>query len=387
MIPDNYKGREQAFIKHTLLKHYLQRLFMIIGQHAKTICYVDCFAGPWQEDSPDLNDTSISISLNIISNCKKILLDKMSKNVKFRALFIEKNESSYKKLKLFLESEKWSNIETKPIHGDFYNLRNSICQWCDDDSFAFFFIDPTGWKDVVEIETLKPLLQRRNSEYLINFMFDFILRTHRQSTFEEHMRKIFGQVPDTKNMNPQECEQYLTNLYLKQLKAVQPQDYGKPRSAYVKVLYPLKDRTYYNLVYLTRHPLGIKVFMEESEKLDLIQKKVRAQAKHEHRIRKSGQSELFGVDDAAAAKNSITDLSEVKKFWLQKLLFTPKQFGLEELADMLEETGWFISNFQSAFQELENEGKVKNCDSIRKRPKNAVNFLANNNLGEYLVRI
>jgi hypothetical protein len=50
-IPEHYKGREQAYIKHTLLKSYLERLFMIIGQSATRICYVDCFAGPWQEGS------------------------------------------------------------------------------------------------------------------------------------------------------------------------------------------------------------------------------------------------------------------------------------------------------------------------------------------------
>ncbi len=47
----------------------------------------------------------------------------------------------------------------------------------------FSFIDPTGWKNVVEIDTLLPLLQRRHSEYLINFMFDFILRAHNQELF------------------------------------------------------------------------------------------------------------------------------------------------------------------------------------------------------------
>jgi hypothetical protein len=32
-IPASYKGREQAFVKHTLLRAYLERLFMIVGQH------------------------------------------------------------------------------------------------------------------------------------------------------------------------------------------------------------------------------------------------------------------------------------------------------------------------------------------------------------------
>jgi len=80
--------------------------------------------------------------------------------------------------------------------------------------------------------------------------------------------------------------------YRKCLKSTQPSTTKKPRSAYVKVLYPQKDRTEYELVYLTRHPLGIVVFMEESAKLDIIQKKVRAQAKQDRRVEKSGQQEF-----------------------------------------------------------------------------------------------
>ena len=71
MIPEHYHGREQAFIKHELLRAYLERLFMIIGKHEKTISYVDCFAGPWQEDTEDLEDTSIAISLRITKKYNK----------------------------------------------------------------------------------------------------------------------------------------------------------------------------------------------------------------------------------------------------------------------------------------------------------------------------
>jgi hypothetical protein len=33
MNPEDYKGKEQTYIKHTLLNNYLYRLFMIIGQY------------------------------------------------------------------------------------------------------------------------------------------------------------------------------------------------------------------------------------------------------------------------------------------------------------------------------------------------------------------
>ena len=90
-IPRNYKGKEQSFIKHRLLETYLERLFMIIGQHESRIRYIDCFAGPWKTESDNLKDTSISISLDIMKGCHESL-KKRGKNVQFKALFIEKKQ-------------------------------------------------------------------------------------------------------------------------------------------------------------------------------------------------------------------------------------------------------------------------------------------------------
>ncbi|MBW2664303.1 MAG: three-Cys-motif partner protein TcmP [Deltaproteobacteria bacterium] len=381
-ISSHYKGKEQSFIKHRLLETYLERLFMIIGQHENRIRYVDCFAGPWKAETDDLKDTSIAISLSIMKSCHESLR-KQGKNIRFKALFIEKNIESYKRLDSFLKKESTEEVSAESLHGDFYSLRSDILRWCGNDDFTFFFIDPTGWKDVVEIDTLRPLLQRRRSEYLINFMFYSILRVHNQTIFEEHIIRIFDEIPDTNGMTPLEREEYLLYLYRAHLKKAQPDiENKKSRSAYVKILDPYKDRTKYNLVYLTRHPLGIKVFMEASEKLDLVQKFVRAKVKQERRIDKSGQKELFSAEINIANEDKV-DLSDVKDYWLSKLSFKPKRFGIEELADMLEETDWFISDFQKAFNELISEGQVKNLDASRKRPVHAVHF----DKGELLKRL
>lgn len=346
---------------------------MIIGQHQSRICYVDCFAGPWQEGSSDLKDTSIAISLEIMKKCRAGLL-KLGKDVKFRALFIENDKRAFAKLDSFLKKQYDDYIQIKAFNGGFFDLRADILQWCGADDFVFFFIDPTGWKDVVEIPSLQPLLQRRNSEYLINFMFDFLLRVHTQKPFEEDIMRIFGEVPNTDGMTPKEREAHLLKLYRKQLKITQAFAGGSPRSAYVKVLDPYKDRTKYHLVYLTRHPKGIKVFIEESEKLDIIQKTVRAQARQDRRIENSGQGELFTVSTEIRDDDDRVDLSVVKDYWLNKLDYSPKLFGIAELADMLEETNWFITDFQNAFKELEKEGRVENLNAKRTRPVNVVDF-------------
>jgi three-Cys-motif partner protein len=380
-IPEHYKGREQAYFKHKLLEAYLERLFMIVGQHHKTICYIDCFAGPWQEKGDNLEDTSIAISLNIIRKCRDGL-KKLGKQVHFKALFIEQDQKAYEKLENFLQSKKDFGVETESFQGEFFALRPDILNWCAKDSFAFFFIDPTGWKYVVELSTLEPLLRRRNSEFMINFMYDFLLRTHTQMAFENDMREIFGKVPVTAGLSPEQRESHLMKLYCDNLKKVSFPGSGKPRTAFVKIRYPLRDRTLYHLVYLTRHPLGIVKFMEASQELDLVQWKVREQAKQETRIKKSGQEELFGAHEQIDGEEGHVDLSTVKEYWLKHLASQPIKFGVEALADMLEETGWFISDFQTAFKELEKDHKVKNLDTKRTRPVNAVNF----EKGERLVR-
>lgn len=351
-IPTGYKGREQALIKHTLLKTYLERLFMIVGKNQRTICYVDCFAGPWQEESSDLKETSIAISLDIMRKCHSGLRQ-FGKEVNFRALYIEKDARAFDRLDAFLKEHSGPGIETRAFKGEFIDLRSDILQWCGSQDFTFFFIDPKGWKQAIEIPTLLPLLERPYSEYLINFMYDFLLRTHTQESFAPDMSAIFGEVPNTEGMAPKEREAFLLKKYRTQLKNAQPPG-DKPRSIYVAVLDPVKDRTKYHLVYLTRHPLGIKVFMEESEKIELVQKTVRARAKHEYQFEKTGQYDIFAKQENIQDNDDHVDLSEVKQYWLFQLSATPKRFGVAELADMLEDKGWFISDFQEAFQELQN---------------------------------
>lgn len=383
--PESYCGREQALFKHNLLKAYLMKMFMIIGQFHNDIRYVDCFSGPWQEESDDLHDTSIGISLDIMRQCRDAF-KKSGKDVMFHALYIEKDKKAFQKLQSFLASIPLGEVTTKALPGDFFELRGPILKWCGLYDFTFFFIDPKGWKKVIEIPTLTPLLQRPNSEFLINFMYDFVLRTHTQESFQKDMQAIFGDVPDTNGMTPNEKEVTLLNLYKRYLKEISPTSGGKPRAVSVPVLYPLRDRTLYYLVYLTRHAKGITVFMDASEKLELVQRRVRAQAKQNKRESRSGQRELFPAS-ASVSNVSQTDPEVVKQYWLDKLSATPRHFGIEELAGMLEETGWFESDLQAAFKELQREGKVKNIDDKSKRRYKKFVHFDSKNRGERLIKV
>lgn len=387
IVPESYRNREQTYVKHQLLKTYLERLFMIIGQHQSVIRYVDCFSGPWNERDEGLQDTSIGISLDIMRKCRDGLRDK-GKKVSFHALFIEKDRRSFERLTDHLDESASTGVSTSAYNGEFYELRRQILDWCGQNDFTFFFIDPKGWKRVIELSTLEPFLKRPNSEFLINFMYDFLVRTHTQEPFQEDMQKIFGDVPDTSTMEPKQKEACLINLYRNRLKQIAPSRGEVPRTALVPILYPLKERTLYHLVYLTRHAKGIAVFMDASEKLDLVQRRVREQAKQEQRELRTRQAEFeFQFEGNCECIKSL-DLSEVKFYWLSKLSICPRQFGIEQLADMIEETGWFESDFQVAFRELASEKIAANLDDKNnRRRKKYVKFEADHNKGENLIRL
>ena len=134
----HYKGREHSGIKHFLLESYLKKLFMIIGQTQRRICYIDCFSGPWQESDHNLAGTSIALSLNVMSECRDSL-QKLGKSIEFRALFIEKGKRSYKKLETYLNETHLDGITAEAMNGEFHDLRTEILSWCGSKDFAFFF--------------------------------------------------------------------------------------------------------------------------------------------------------------------------------------------------------------------------------------------------------
>jgi len=377
-VPDAYHGRELAYIKHRLLEGYLEKLFMIVGMSSTRLgitelCYVDCFAGPWSDDSEDMASTSIAISLQILDRCRQAL-SRLGMNLPVRALYIEKDKAAFARLQQFLTSRTPTGISAEALPGDFVALRAQILDWCGTNSFAFFFIDPTGWKDV-GVTILQPLLQRERSEFLINFMYDFVNRTASMGDWKEDVAALLGETVDIDHLHGLKREKLLVNTYRKNLKQHLPAE-GKwqGRSAYVRVLDRQKERPKYHLVYLTTHPRGTIEFMEISENLDQVQKHVRASTKQHARIAKSGTGELFGPEAFVDAEEGHASSNEVEAYWLKYLASGERRVGEEAFAKLLEDTDWFPGDFQRALGSLINAGKVRNLDAARKRPKKPLHW-------------
>jgi three-Cys-motif partner protein len=383
-IHQSYEGREHSFVKHALLKGYLEKLLFIKGMTGtREIAYVDCFAGPYKDETSELSTTSIAISLEIM---KKVLdaLAASGKYVSLRAIYVEENKARYDRLKAYLDSNCPSGIQAFPIHGDYAEKADEILQRCGNNSFAFFFVDPLGWTDV-GIPRFSKLLKRPKSEFLITFMYDHLNRFVRKPDLRVQVSAMLGILSDEEyqevsRLQPKERETFIVLRYREQIiTAMGPEGAFQPRSYHAVIKDKDKERTKYHLVYGTRHHKGIIEFAEQSEKAELIQRVVRVQVKQNSDTNRSlftPEEEAMHLDDARV------DLEEVKHYWLTKLSDHPSSFDEVKLADMLEETGWLIGDFQLAFKELLTEKKVANLDCCSRRPKHPIHF----NPGERLRR-
>jgi three-Cys-motif partner protein len=376
VIPRTYEGREQALVKHTLLKSYLEKLVLIIGAGARSsgrveICYVDCFAGPWGAPTDDLDGTSIALSLKTLEECRRQLA-KLGVTATVRALYIEKNADAFGRLSGFLHQSAPKTVQHHCLHGDFVDLRSQILEWCSSTGFTFFFIDPKGWKDI-GVETLRPLLLRPRSEFLINFAYNFINRTASMAEWQDAMLKLLGGSVELNGLRPAEREEALVNAYRQNLKKCIVARSGeyRPRTAYVSVLDPLRQRTKYHLVYLTTHPKGIVEFMHISEQVDIVQRRVRSAKQSDIHQERSGMEDMFRDNVPSRFDDGHCNPEEVDQFWLKRLSTGEQEIGSAEFADILENTNWLPGELQSSLVRLMKTGKVENvtADASRRRKR------------------
>jgi hypothetical protein len=122
-------------------------------------------------------------------------------------------------------------------------------------------------------------------------MFDYVNR-HFGVSFNE----LFGGPGWTPEMSESETIQ----LYCDRMKAAGQFNY----STYTRILNPTKDRTYFYLVYGTRHWKGLYEFRNVEKKFVDEQERIRTAAKQTLRIEKTRQQELFGATDTSIGNPS-----------------------------------------------------------------------------------
>jgi three-Cys-motif partner protein len=256
---DDYSEREQSRIKHFALRRYLETASKIIGTW-NGFSFVDCCAGPWESRSPEYSDTSFGIALQVLRESRR-WLDERDKNPLFRALLIERDRKVFEKLDDFSGKSSGARLQVTARNWDFREHFPEIIQFVSDPpSFAFFFIDPTGWTPA-EVRTLQPLFQVRPCEILINFMSSFIVRFLNDDRTD--MEEILGS--DYRYLRGLDHEEQEDEAVRRYCELIRRQ--GDFR--YVCALPVMKrdqDAIHFFLIYGTRNAKGVEVFKQVEKK-------------------------------------------------------------------------------------------------------------------------
>lgn len=370
---EDYTDREQAWVKHWLLRRYLERLIMKVGTRWSRFVYVDGFAGPWGARTENLSDTSFGIAIDVMRDCQAKLAEH-GYEVPMRAAFFEKYRRPAVRLKQYAEEQTTPMLSIEAYHANFMDQIDAITsQLCDND-FAFVLLDPKGYKEIPPAK-LAPLLRRRGVEVMINVMWDFMNRfwdTDQAPVLDE----IFGE-DRRERCDRDDLEGSANRLYAERLRMVADSKGGRLYASSFPVQHPTKARTHYFLVYATHAAQGLITFGEVAEATWREQELTKA--KTTVRLQ-SGGLDLFAgeVHDVKSARRVNT--WRIREAWLQLLPVSGSEIAVSHdvMAQLIERCSCFVSDAQAEALALIREGVLLNMSvgaaSMKRRTKNAVDL-------------
>src|SRR6266849_9000316 len=112
----DYRGREQAYVKHVFLERYLERLVHKTASIYDHIVYVDGFAGPWQSANEAFQDTSFGIALGALRRAKEAW-KRNRREVRMSAFLVERDAVAY--VKLAHVPSRYPDVAIKTYDADF----------------------------------------------------------------------------------------------------------------------------------------------------------------------------------------------------------------------------------------------------------------------------
>jgi three-Cys-motif partner protein len=287
--PEFYSGREQTYLKHYFLENYLERLVWNVSSFAKEFVYFDGFAGPWRSEDEDFEDTSPVIAIRKLSEVR-LRLGQKGRLLKIRCIFVESDRNAFQDLQRAIRAAKDVSVETK--HSSFIDALPTILPSLGN-AFTLTFIDPTGWTGF-PLQRLRPLLERRSGEVIVNFMFDFINRFIEapQPKLEESLNDLFGGPGWKVLLEREDREAAILDFYRERLRTSGNLRYVTA----TRIRKPQHDRAYFHLVYATGHPKGLVEFRRVEQSAAEEDEKGRLHRQQLERTRKTGTGELFTVE-------------------------------------------------------------------------------------------
>jgi len=289
--PRWYEGREQALVKHTFLDTYMPAQIPKVVSWADEFTYVDLFAGPWQSQSDDYADTSFGIALRRMAEAK-VMQANFGRNVNMVAYLVEKDPANYAKLTEAVK--RFPTVEVHCYPGVAEQHAANIAKQISPRAFRFVVIDPKG---VPDVRKFKCLIEPRNTEVLLNFMFQFANRfagsQDRMPTLEGWLGGLTDEEgswrKDFAELRGQDREAAITERARQVLRTLGGYRYAPA----LTVDETASERPLYKLIYLSRHPIGLRVFRDAHVKALEAQATYKSARKAENRRQKTGMDDLF----------------------------------------------------------------------------------------------
>jgi three-Cys-motif partner protein len=296
-----YVNREQALVKHFVLKNYLQRLAMKVANFAPgtTLNYLDGFSGPWDAIAENWTDSSPYIAAAELKKAQSIL-GGLAKPVQLdvRCMFVESDPAAFTRLQEVVKAFDDTTIVT--YCGEFDAHIDHAVEFArfGGKPFGFAFIDPTGWTGY-GLKKIAPLLRVRPSEVLINFMTKDILRfiDDVDSSALQSFQDLFGETSyreSWRGLEGLDREDAIVRRYCEQVKAAG----GFSHCTSAVIVNPSVDRTHYHLVYATRSVEGLVTFRDVERQAAETQRTLRGEVRARKELERSAQMPLFHQEPA-----------------------------------------------------------------------------------------
>lgn len=288
----NYKGREQAYVKHYLLERYLPDWGFKVGSKWEALVYVDGFAGPWETTDPNYADSSFAVAIDALRRCR-LGLQSRGVDLSVSAVLVESHPEAFAKLDSYAKSTPEPEVSITTIPGKFIDTIpqiNHLVRSSGGRAFKFVLLDPKGWADI-PMQKLQPFLNTRSCEVLITLMTKHINRFLKEEDRAASYHNLFGRkgvLEALQNAVGEERTELAVKEYCRSLQLL----CGFRFVSSAVILEPEGSQIRYFLVYATNHPRGVEVFKAAENKAAEVQEILRHEMYLE-RTGKAGQGALF----------------------------------------------------------------------------------------------
>lgn len=263
-LPDNYRGREQSYIKHLFLTQYLEAAaYKILQGRSPILNFVDAFAGPWRVSDANYSDASFDQALTTLEAVRAYLGKAGLSGLRIRFCFCERQSDRVIRLREYAGQHRQFDIRI--FHGSFEDHLGEIADSCRD-GFTFTFIDPTGWN--IRSEPILEFLRDRRGEFLLNFMSEHVNRHAEYPKVAESIGRFLADpnwADDFKKL-PLDWtnEQRVLHLFKQKVKATGAATYLPD----FPILKPREDRVKMRLLLGTHSKKGLEVFRDVQSKVE-----------------------------------------------------------------------------------------------------------------------